>query len=311
MAKKKTHEEFVKELEIINPNIEITSNFIGSTLQIGCRCKLDNYEWQTQPYILLKGHGCPKCSGKLKKTSVDFEKEVYSLVKTDYSVLGEYKSSKKKILMRHNCEECNNYEWEIAPNNFLNGQRCPKCQHRSCKKTTEEFKKEVYDMVKDEYVILGEYISSDTKILIRHKKCNHEFFMRPEHFLRGVRCPKCNESKGERKISEILDKENIYYSTQYRIKECRDKKTLPFDFAVFEDGEKTKLKCLIEYDGELHYKPFRKLGKSYEKLLITQIHDKMKDKYCKDNNIKLIRIPYWEFNNIEKIISKEFGKEVR
>ena len=35
--------------------------------------------------------------------------------------------------------------------------------------------------------------------------------------------------------------------------------------------------------------------------------DKIKDQYCKNNGIKLIRIPYWEFKNSEEIIKKELN----
>ena len=35
--------------------------------------------------------------------------------------------------------------------------------------------------------------------------------------------------------------------------------------------------------------------------------DTIKTKYCEDNNIKLIRIPYWEFDNIENILIKELN----
>ncbi|MCB2320474.1 hypothetical protein LGK98_06505 [Clostridium tagluense] len=54
----------------------------------------------------------------------------------------------------------------------------------------------------------------------------------------------------------------------------------------------------IEYDGEMHYKETT-LG---NKLKQQQLHDKIKNNYCKDNNINLIRIPYWEKNNIEQIL---------
>lgn len=58
---------------------------------------------------------------------------------------------------------------------------------------------------------------------------------------------------------------------------------------------------LIEYDCAYHF------GKLYENdgYEIRVIHDKKKDDYCKQNNIPLLRIPYWEFDNIENILSKE------
>jgi hypothetical protein len=55
---------------------------------------------------------------------------------------------------------------------------------------------------------------------------------------------------------------------------------------------------LIEYNGEQHY--IDKFGK--EKFIQQQRNDKMKHEYCNRKNIKLINIPYWEFDNIENIL---------
>ena len=44
---------------------------------------------------------------------------------------------------------------------------------------------------------------------------------------------------------------------------------------------------------------------NYETL---KIHDEIKNKYAEKHNWKLIRIPYWEFDNIEKILTKELIK---
>ena len=59
----------------------------------------------------------------------------------------------------------------------------------------------------------------------------------------------------------------------------------------------------IEFDGQQHYQ--NKYG--LDSLKVTQYHDKIKNDYCKDNNIKLLRIKYTEFNNIENILIKELN----
>jgi len=61
---------------------------------------------------------------------------------------------------------------------------------------------------------------------------------------------------------------------------------------------------LIEYDGEFHFKKFYE-DDGFETL---QIHDKMKDEYCKNNNIPLLRIPYWDYDKIEEIVRKTLIK---
>jgi len=67
---------------------------------------------------------------------------------------------------------------------------------------------------------------------------------------------------------------------------------------------------LIEYDGEFHYKPAR-YSKDKNKMLVKlkyqQENDNIKNIYCKNNNIPLLRIPYWEFKNIETILEEEIS----
>jgi len=66
------------------------------------------------------------------------------------------------------------------------------------KKTQEEFEKEVYNLVGNEYTVLGKYIDALKKILIRHNNCNYEWNVQPSNFLEGQRCPVC--SKNPKKV---------------------------------------------------------------------------------------------------------------
>ena len=74
---------------------------------------------------------------------------------------------------------------------------------------------------------------------------------------------------------------------------------MPFDYAIFIDS---KLYGLIEVDGEQHYNPYSfNSNKSYEEKLqrfeYIKQHDNIKDNYCKRNKIRLLRIPYYNFNS--------------
>ena len=65
----------------------------------------------------------------------------------------------------------------------------------------------------------------------------------------------------------------------------------------------------IEYDGEGHYQPIRRgnisESQAQEVLNKIKLRDEIKNTYCDVNEIKLIRIPYWEFDNIDNILKKE------
>jgi hypothetical protein len=132
----------------------------------------------------------------------------------------------------------------------------------------------------------------------------HEYYVSPTNFLKGRRCPVCNESKGEKIIRKLLEDNNINFLPQYN--KFNDLTSdlgnpLRFDFAVFIDNNKTQLKCLIEYDGEFHFE------KQYDNdgFEMIKLHDGRKNAYCIKNGIWLIRIPYWEFNNIESILKNK------
>ena len=61
---------------------------------------------------------------------------------------------------------------------------------------------------------------------------------------------------------------------------------------------------IIEYDGIQHFIQGSGVFDNKEKFARTQEHDSIKNQYCKDKNIALLRIPYWDKNNIKQIVIK-------
>lgn len=106
-------------------------------------------------------------------------------------------------------------------------------------------------------------------------------------------CHNCmNYYTGEKQISDFLDMFNIQYIQQYKFQDCKDKRPLPFDFYLPQNN------ICIEFDGEQHFKQ----RKGWTDLKIIQSHDKIKTDFCKNNNIVLIRIPYWEQDDLENYL---------
>ena len=97
-------------------------------------------------------------------------------------------------------------------------------------------------------------------------------------------------SRGERKICEILDKNLISYIREYKPLELKGKR---FDFALLDKNN--QIYRLIEFDGEQHFKETKW---KKEKLERTIISDNIKNNYALDNQIPLVRIPYWELKNL-------------
>lgn len=147
--------------------------------------------------------------------------------------------------------------------------------------------------------ILEKYKGWNTKIKCKCKKCSHEWYVTPNKLMQGRGCPHCKMSKGELLIEDLLNKYSIKYETQYKFKDCKYKNLLLFDFYLPE------LNICIEFQGEQHYEPISLLGKTIEerdrKFKNIIIRDKIKRNYCKQNNIRLIEIPYYE-KNVEIII---------
>ena len=85
---------------------------------------------------------------------------------------------------------------------------------------------------------------------------------------------------------------------QYKFKDCKVYKELPFDCYL------SRYNCCIEFDGRQHYEIVSAFG-GVNAFIDTKIRDIIKTEYCKKNNIKLIRIPYWEIDNIDRILKNE------
>lgn len=140
--------------------------------------------------------------------------------------------------------------------------------------------------------------------------CGNEFITSIASFQNGkIRCDVCARSVSslEYEFKKYLDGIDYKYIFQYSLNDCRDVLPLSFDFYLIEYD------VLIEIDGEGHYKPcnFNQISnedamKTFE---ITKKHDNIKNNYCISHNIKLIRIPYWLFNN-EKSYIEFFQKSL-
>lgn len=107
-------------------------------------------------------------------------------------------------------------------------------------------------------------------------------------------------SKGEQKIIDILEEHNISYIREYKPENLGQKR---FDFAILDNSN--KIIRLVEYDGEQHY---HESNWERSKLSRTQASDAEKNNYATINNIPLVRIPYWEYDNMnyEMIFGESF-----
>ena len=193
---------------------------------------------------------------------------------------------------------------KIRLGNFFSGKRCPECNL--------DRKSELYRLPVDEVIKRIEecgghchnpedYINnSERNLIIDCPRCGQPFTTSLVLFTQwhGQLCPDCRrkESVGENKIRNYLERHGIEYKQEYWFKDCRDVKPLPFDFYLPQQN------TIIEFDGTQHYRDSHYFNDFHFGKL--KAHDQIKNEYCENNNIKLIRIPYWKIDKIDEILDE-------
>lgn len=305
MPRKKTNEEFLALMDKKKPNIMPLEKYIKGNVPIGFKCKICGHIFHNSPDKILgtRNQGCAKCYAD----SLKMPKEKFKIRANNnkhVNVIGEYTGTKNKVEVK--CVYCGKIFFMRA-DSILEGRGHNACIHKNIEKnikrvpskTQKQFIAEL-NRVNENIKPLGLYTKTSDKMLFMCKICGNQWNARIDHVLYGQSgCPKCNSSKGENKIAAYLLDKNIQFITQYTFEDCKDKMPLPFDFYLSEYN------TCIEYDGEQYYKEVEYFRYSLDYI---QNHDNIKTLYCKENNITLIRIPYTDFDNIEKILD-EFIKE--
>lgn len=287
---KPSQEEFDKRVEdAVGNEYVFIEDYQTAKIKIKVKHNTCGHVYGVAPDKFLNGgRRCPKCSKKYKRSHEEFVNEVDMLGLGDYEVLGVFEKTSKKIEFRH--KTCG-YVYQTSAYHFLAGNRCPKCSGNVIP-TDEEFKKEVKDLVGDEYEFLEPYLKASIKLKIIHNECGNVYEVSPNRFKNGSRCPKCVYSRGEKEVSNTLEKMGIEYIPEWRIGD-----RLRADFYI------PRYNAIIEYDGKQHFDPIEHWG-GEENLEGIVFRDKVKNKYCDWMGIRILRIPYWQFDEInDKVTS--------
>ncbi len=136
-------------------------------------------------------------------------------------------------------------------------------------------------------------------------ECGNTTIVAQSNLTNGHTCScGCIDSTGEMYVKKYLTKLGVSYKPEHGFAGCVDKHRLPFDFVIYNN--QNNVIGIIEYDGLQHFQPVRFNGMTTEKSLDSfktgQKHDKMKNDFCKSNNIPLLRIKYTEINNIKELV---------
>lgn len=142
-----------------------------------------------------------------------------------------------------------------------------------------------------------------TSSIIWHCKCDcgNECDIESYNLRAGLTksCGCITSSIGELNIERILLNNNISYKKEFTFNDLKGEKGRPYryDFGILDNNQISRL---IEFDGEQHYG--EKSGVwgnvKLDPLEKRQQRDKIKNEYAINHDIPLIRIPYWERDNI-------------
>lgn len=263
---------------------------------------------------ILNNHKCYRCGRESafkiryandlpQRQNSLYDKALKACTKFNYTLLSQKDEIKNNTsYIQYNCPAHGTQTMRIS--NLISGRRCPKCRDE---RANQSFRLSVAD-VRARIEMFGgivenpeEYINNTTKNLrICCPMCGCVFISSLRNFTQhsGQLCEKCSkkESVGESKIKLFLDHHNIYYEKEKWFSDCRDIKPLPFDFYLPNHN------LIIEFDGRQHFDNNHLFSHTHTN--IVQKHDEIKNNYCKSQNIDLIRIPYWDIDNISHILSQ-------
>lgn len=193
--KKKSHPEFVRALKARNLKITVVGTYENCLSRVAVRCDVCGWEWAPVGGSLLRGHGCPKCAGTMRKSHAEFVEELKSR-RDDVIIVGPYVKALEKTRFRF--LKCG-HEWDVTPAHILNGRGCPLCAHSrrgaSQRLTMERFLKRLHKI--DRNLVVregGKYVNYTTPIPLRCNACKYEYEVKPGDVLHGGGCPNCHRA---------------------------------------------------------------------------------------------------------------------
>lgn len=301
----------LKKANEINPYIKLLEPYKNLTTRMQCICTKHNKKTSKTMQEILKGQGCREC-GKEKLS----EQHFYDIeeIKDKINVFNPHVK-----LLNYNgitefadcyCEKHDKYFKKYPKTMIDKKSGCSECYAENLRESQgmgiEEFKKRLKQIHPDVEVI-GEYVNNNTATDLYCKKHNCYFSLTPSAMLsRWSCCDKSRVTYKEENMCSLLESWGYRIIRQKIFEDCKDARDLQYDAYLVD------FNVVLEYDGEQHFRPVA-FGKqsweeAVEKYEYTVKHDKIKNEYCKKNHIPLIRVPYWEYENMDYYLFDKLEK---
>lgn len=229
-----------------------------------------------------------------KKTQEEFEKDVFNKLGSEYKVLDEYKGAHSKIILYHS--KCGNIFSKNVHDIMTKGSGCPFCNGVKPSLYNEQW---VIDNTPKGYLYIDGYAKMSEKCRFYCETCKSYFYQQPRRLITD-KIYGCNCQPNKKLTNnDFLKENNIPYQREFVFPGLNG---FRFDFYLPE------LNTAIEYDGEQHFKAINFFG-GEEGLQKNQKRDKIKNEFCLKNSITLYRIPYWEENKLNIILTEIFKEK--
>lgn len=229
---------------------------------------------------------------KFKKSSEHIEKD---LKKLGLELVGNYVNDRTPVAIKYPCGHIHTKTTTQVKQG--SGLRCLLCEPRTPQARTplKQVNEQLLSAEFGRFEIVGEYAGVTNKTDIKCLDCGHvEIGITPEAILkRAGGCQLCGklqntESVNHRFVKRILFDLGLIFTTEKTFDGLVSERGFPyrFDFYLPEHN------LLIEYDGKYH-----------DQLEYYEVADRVKDKFCADNNIRILRIDWKDKGIIQKILS--------
>lgn len=302
-----TYDQYFKSrIEKINPEFEFVSickfNDRIYSHDIIIKHKVCGDTFTIRLGNFMSSNHCPYCYGSKTNHRVFLEKfkkrrpDDYN----EYEILSEYERNDKPITVKH--IPCGRI-FDITPTALMHTKDKCACVYNRYTHvhTFDILNKRVHDL-DPEYILVdcpnkSRIHTTKHKVTFKHLTCGTVFKTRPHSFIHvGIRCPKCSksimnkhDSFGVVTIERWLQNNHLYYKRESTFNKLRSPMTnrkLRFDFYMPD------LNLVIEYDGKQHVDTHTNGIFTEEKYERIHLYDEVKNKFCKENDITLLRISH-------------------
>ena len=286
-TKRKTTEEFKEDINYkSNDSFEVLSGYTNRESRICFRHKKCGEVFVSRAKDMAQDPKCPNCESVLNRLG-----RIHEKFSADFLIghLDETIVTNAPIIHK----KCGH---AFAVDLTIFKGRCVNC---SAHKAENYFKSKVLEKLGSEYSFINfthrPELSEGYRrgVVVEHFNCGHVYETSYSKILEGSKCPNCVYSRGEKAVADVLDSLSIEYTREHSFEDLGRKR---FDFFI------PSLNIAIEYDGEQHYKSIDAWG-GEEYLESVRQSDALKNDFCDYMGIDLLRIPYWEFDNIDEIVT--------